>query len=543
LQEGIDYQTNSQVQTIQTMCKGGRKVSRLTMNEQVHDFDVVIVAGRPHQVSEILPTNHPMTPLYSQIAKVHQQLNEKVGVYGVAIVEASWNTTHIFGSHDSSEFYVDYMVHMNDMFDDKVQPNQVSLMRTIIQKESEKLFTTTWYVPRELVNTEEEKNQLKELLMDIGLLDPKIIKMNHYDQITRASPSLIADHWYQKAAKAQGIDGLYFVGEIFSGHGVPTTFLHTQKWVLHTFGLEAYSMQQKFRPKESTVVGGDISLNSSLIDLASMVLEALTMNPVDAVKLGLHPSLLVQSTVETAVPHSFSYFILLLSTLSLQLFHWIFKKSSFRKNIAIYCTEFLFSCVLATILLVYGWDIALFLIPKDILTATRLNFGAVTAIHILYASELLFNQSNENSLGMRPSLRAHHIASIVIYIFGMESYMASKSLYLLRINYFMCLSSQLEQNVFFVMFLHRTAPKVLQTSPKIVLFSSCIYLTSRILFSLPLWYTWYQFSRNKRNQNAITLAFQFVYPFLLAIQMCTQWLCFKVQYGLYKRYKDQRKKL
>ena len=63
--------------------------------------------------------------------------------------------------------------------------------------------------------------------------------MQHYPFTpTHLNPHSIGRGWYERAEKAQGVENIYFVGEVFSGHGVLTAWLHSADYVQNMFKLK-----------------------------------------------------------------------------------------------------------------------------------------------------------------------------------------------------------------------------------------------------------------------------------------------------------------
>ncbi|GLE11528.1 hypothetical protein PINS_up024003 [Pythium insidiosum] len=198
------------------------------------EFDAVLVTGRPDQVHHILPENHPMTPLYDVVKQHSQAVSQAHGVYGVAIV--SFSVSPRAGFVAQPRFVLDHQKHNRAMYADRLSA-VVNMMR-VIKTTDEAILTVVFQTQREAVATTRERELLFQELALYGFRDLHVLKMVHYPNTpTRVPVSAVVDGWYERAEAAQGQQQLFFLGETFSGHGVPTVFMHTRDWCVRTFGL------------------------------------------------------------------------------------------------------------------------------------------------------------------------------------------------------------------------------------------------------------------------------------------------------------------
>ncbi|KAJ0391491.1 hypothetical protein ATCC90586_010787 [Pythium insidiosum] len=341
---------------------GASAVSALPSSE--FEFDAVLVTGRPDQVHHILPESHPMTPLYGEVKRHSQAVARSHGVYGVAIV--SFSVSPRAGFVAQPRFVLDHQKHSRAMYADRLSA-VVNMMR-VIKTTDEAILTVVFQTQHEAVGTAGERELLFAELALYGFRDLHVLKMVHYPNTpTRVPVEAVAAGWYDRAEAAQGQQQLFFVGETFSGHGVPTVFLHTRDWCVRTFGLGRGGMRGLAGDVD---VDGDgdmdhvgldlegepdpfqpliVNVSARLADMGTQTYMAMLRRPLEAVRLGVHPVLLVESPHDTAMPPVAFIFCLVGAMTLLHLFqHSMVTRGvewTKKKNVAIYCTEIVVSCV------------------------------------------------------------------------------------------------------------------------------------------------------------------------------------------------------
>ncbi|KAI8909655.1 hypothetical protein EDD86DRAFT_247016 [Gorgonomyces haynaldii] len=465
LQERIDYRLGAEVTKLTPL---ENQVQVQTKNGNSEKFDVVIVSGRPTQVAHVLPESHPMQSLYQVVSDHAKELRQKTGIYGVAVVRCNFKT----GTYaEKGTFRIDYMPHLEPMERNIVQPG-VSVMRVIHSTTDEPYVTVTWYAPEHLVNTEQEKQQVFEIMNKMNMIDLELIRMQHYwDEVTRVPIDQVADGC------------------------VPTAFLHAHHWILSNFGLEDKPRSVSTEVVEQFDLMPSIHVNKSSQAIGYKVFEIVSKRPIDAIRIGLHPALLVDNAFDTAATPAAVFVLMMVEMFLLRGFEFAFRKSDKRKKLAIYSTEILLTSF------------------------------------ILYALELFYQPE------MRPSLFVHHLVTVVLYMLMHAVYAGNKTVFIMRMSLNNLLNGITEQSVFLLMLLHRLYPSLLAKNNWIARYLANYYLISRFLFGAMAISAWLEFVNDgKPFESWNNVGVLCVYPLILITQMVTQADCYVAQRNIWKQY-------
>ena len=175
-----------------------------------------------------------MTSLFQEAVDCIAAKDHEYGVYAVGIIAvdvAEQVHSPLVGNYSMSRLarmnFTQYVMnlpeYLNPLSVDNMRNDTVSVMRIAKQFESSNMITVVWQCPYEMVKTESELNSLNNILTHLGYTNIKVVQMQHYPSTpTHLNPHFIGRGWYERAEKAQGVENIYFVGEVFSGHGVPT---------------------------------------------------------------------------------------------------------------------------------------------------------------------------------------------------------------------------------------------------------------------------------------------------------------------------------
>lgn len=232
----IDYRTNLRVQTIITDVDSSQKIRLIFQNDDMksEEFDNVIIAGRPDQVCDILPDHLQMKRLFAEVKCNVEAYTESHGVYGVAIVaykndlaklQLNGSDTGVLGNN---RFIIDHHAHLKYIQKDLLNYD-FNLMR-FLRSTDEDVLHVTFQTRKPFVKSEKEKSELFTVLQQYGFSDLKVLNLEHYPNTpTKVPVNSVERGWYEKAVAAQGQSNVLFIGEVFFGHGVPTTWLGTQR--------------------------------------------------------------------------------------------------------------------------------------------------------------------------------------------------------------------------------------------------------------------------------------------------------------------------
>ncbi|KAJ0390837.1 hypothetical protein P43SY_011927 [Pythium insidiosum] len=472
---------------------GASAASALPSSE--FEFDAVLVTGRPDQVHHILPESHPMTPLYGEVKRHSQAVARSHGVYGVAIV--SFSVSPRAGFVAQPRFVLDHQKHSRAMYADRLSA-VVNMMR-VIKTTDEAILTVVFQTQHEAVGTAGERELLFAELALYGFRDLHVLKMVHYPNTpTRVPVEAVAAGWYDRAEAAQGQQQLFFVGETFSGHGVPTVFLHTRDWCVRTFGLGRGGMRGLAGDVD---VDGDgdmdhvgldlegepdpfqpliVNVSARLADMGTQTYMAMLRRPLEAVRLGVHPVLLVESPHDTAMPPVAFIFCLVGAMTLLHLFqHSMVTRGvewTKKKNVAIYCTEIVVSCVALAAIVDGCTELLVGEIPADFLRSTRRALFSGMLMNSMYLCELAFHPR------LRQSLRVHHVVCVALFVLMHFCFAKHKALVVLQMGVFNVMNALTEQTVFVFMLLHRVCPPVLRRWPVLGFVLTMCYAGTRVLF-------------------------------------------------------------
>lgn len=156
--------------------------------------------------------------------------NQTQNIYGVALLSMSVPCDHYLYSR--STYLLDYSSHLKTLKNDL--PQQGTNLMRIVKTTNDSVFTVTFIIP-DHTNVTNHEDDLFSLLNQLGYTNIQKLKIQYYPN--HGSTKIGNLEWYQKVEKVQGIGNIYFTGELFSGHGVPTVFLHSKRWTMKTFGL------------------------------------------------------------------------------------------------------------------------------------------------------------------------------------------------------------------------------------------------------------------------------------------------------------------
>ncbi|GBG71052.1 hypothetical protein CBR_g8351 [Chara braunii] len=528
-------------------------------------FDVVIVTARPDQVHDVLPDGHPMKPVYEVVKEHAVNVAHSHGIYGVAVL--SFTVSPRAGFVAQPRFVLDHQKHSRPMYSGHLSAT-VNVMR-IIKTTDEAILTVVFQTKYHAVATEEERELLVDELGLYGFRDLHGLKMTHYPNTpTRVPVDAISAGWYDKAEAAQGHQQLYFVGETFSGHGVPTVFMHTRDWCMHTFNLprdlcmpragnentSSTTTTDLFSVASASVLMTDdsaaggtqiepfqplkINVPSRLAEMGTQTYMAMLRRPLEAIRLGIHPVLLVESPLDTAMP-PVAFLFCLVGTMSL--LH-LFECSAItrhlepakKKNVAIYCTEIIVSCVGLAAIVDGCTDLLFGRTPADFLLSTRRALFAGMVVNGMYLCELEFHHS------LRMSLKVHHVACVAVFTLMHFCFAKHKALVVLQMGIFNVMNALTEQTVFVFILMHRVAPHVLRRCPSAGFALTIWYGATRALFGALVLRVWYRFATDatlaaarREFYGSLVLV---TYPLLTLVQMAAQCDCFVVQLGLSRKY-------
>lgn len=257
--EHLDFRLNTEVTKINPVAD---KVEIQLKNTDSLLFDIVIVAGRPSQVHYILDQSIPMKSLYEQVATGTTQLMKQWGVYGSMVIRADVHPEA--QGIMKSTFCLDHMDHLSWSSID-IMKYDVNVLRICKPYLNENIMQVLYQTVEPLVDSKKEVDEIFKVMSLYGLSNLDILKNVHYPNTTTRIPlESVIEGWHDKAEKAQGVRNIYFIGETFSSHGVPTVFLHTDKWIRDTFQLDSnWSIWQNIHYKcIYALVGGWIGLAS-----------------------------------------------------------------------------------------------------------------------------------------------------------------------------------------------------------------------------------------------------------------------------------------
>ncbi|KAJ3332727.1 hypothetical protein HDU76_013274 [Blyttiomyces sp. JEL0837] len=547
LQDRIDYRPRHIVTSIKP--HQGGKVDLTFIDGRVKSFDVVIVAARPNQIYNILPTEHPMRSLYEVVNSNTKEMRDEFGVYGVAIIRSELVRTHPLYKYMNGTYILDNKEHMEHVqHDHMVTP--VTVMR-LVKTTTDPIVTVTFRVPYTWQETEKAKQALTSFLQDrMGFGDIEYMRVVYYeDSPTIAPVDAFASGWMDKAEKAQGHSNIFFVGEVFTGHGVPTTFLSTHRMIQRIFNITKAIHKPKLTRQysqmediEALTLSGFDTKSVVMADIGSQAYMALIRRPIDAVRVGVHPALLIDSAFETAVSPMAFLMVLIVASAVLHVMEAGVGASGLLpdkikiRNVAIYITELLATSYALFLLLADAKEVMLFQLPTDFLRTTRSTFEAGMMMNGLYFCELLFHE------GMRASLRSHHIACLLLYMACNFLYSVNRSLPVMRMSIFNLFAAVTEQNVFAIMLLHRLAPGVLRRLPELMHASVLIYPLTRTFTLVLCCMAWFEFYQTQMASmtSLIGVGVFYGYPFLVAAQVFTQVRSGMAQLALANRYYKNR---
>lgn len=557
----IDYRTNVQVSHIDYHKQG--KVVYTNSGSQ-YFFDELVVATRPEQALTFLPKTHPMSSLFQEAADYIEEKDRKYGVYAVGIiaVDVAEKDHPSVGNYSMSRLarmnFTQYVLNLPDYLDlvsvDNVKNDTVNVMRIVKQFANSNMITVVWQCPYEMVKTKSELNSLNNILTHLGYTNIKIVHMQHYPFTpTYLSLHSICKGWYEQAEKAQGVEKIYFVGEVFSGHGVPTTWLHSADYVQNVFKLEdatplhfewGLSMDKLSNKNKLSKMNQIAPIEGGLENMGMEMFMTLLNHPVDAVNMGIDPLLVINWTKEFGViPFMFIWFLLSVC-LCLRLCEYLLERcntngttGSIRRdkirNVSIYFVELIVSTGLLFVAYSGTWELLTFHFPEQMLTTINSVVVCTVCMNGLYLCELFYHDN------MRLSLKVHHYACILMLQLMTMLYIQERQLVVLRMGLYNAIFAMTEQNVFITMILHRMFPKVLHCSPSIMSISAYIYIFSRLAIGIICLVAWCEFLSIPSSSPQLVgmhSIMQVVYPLLLVIQGSMQLICFQSLLGLAKQY-------
>jgi len=561
----IDYRTNSEIEQLQATSTG--KVKVVSTDGSIHIFDKVIVATRPDQAVGILPLDHPMMRLYRVVAEHAIQRAKLYGVYAVSTVEVRHRkggkveqalprtTSYVLTVRDFA-----YHFGMNDTVTeaDMAGGFTIAPMRIVKQFVDSPIITIVFQVNERLVGSKEERALLESFLGRVGYDEVDIVNLHHYPNTPSYIPVEEIDNgWYEKAEKAQGVDGLYFVGEAHSGHGVPTSWLHAEDFVKGVFALDVAT-----EPDCPTSQSTSYSQNSPIIKLPSgmsdavikQVMQTTANRPIEAVSdLGVPPILVIDWTSEFGVmPYLFMWFLLFIILALTGVERLLQTRQAFssipsdkRKNISIYVAELTVTTGLVLLAFRNLADLLLFQNPADLVATINTTVTIIAFLNGLYMAELLYHWD-----GMRQSLKLHHFACILMMQVVTFVYVRTKDMRLLRLGVWNVMFALTEQNVFVSMICYRIFPESL-VNPRFTRMhqlSSIVYLLSRVVIAGLNVYAYQLFCSSTiadNNGSIETILYcwfpRLMFPILLLAQVATQWSCFKGLVFVSTKANSQRK--
>ena len=284
---------------------------------------------------------------------------------------------------------------------------------------------------------------------------------------------------------------IYFVREVFSGHGVPTAWLHSADYVQNMYKLkDGTSAECDFfigklsNQNKLSKMNQIAPIESGLESMGMNMFKTLLNHPVDAVNMGIDPLLVIDWTKEVGVqPFMFIWF-LLSTCLCLCISEYVLKRCSANgatvlslarkdkiKNISTYCTELIVSTSLLFIAYNGTWELLMFQFPERMLSTINSVVVCIVCMNGLYLCELFYHDN------MRLSLKVHHYACILMQLITML-YIQERQLAILRMGLYNTLFGMTEQNVFITMILHPS--NVLKVSPSLSLY----HIPVRVYLSL-----------------------------------------------------------
>ncbi|KAF0692870.1 Aste57867_16116 [Aphanomyces stellatus] len=516
--DGLVFETRANVSAITPLPATDQvQVSFIDGHDRV--FDAVIVAARPNQIASALPPAHPMTHLYTHVGRQTEINTNTHGVYGVAVMGFRNHSTMA----DNATYIFDYDAHMDRVAVGDFN-HSFTLMRLIKPEAADTIFTVTFATQSNASTTE---RTLKSTLAVAGFADLDILKIQLYaDTPTVMSVEAMANGWHAKAERANGVDGIYFVGEVFSGHGVPTTFLYSHRWTRATFHRSTEDATEQRKTLDLSRVD---RASASMQSIGTKAYAALLRRPKDALELGIDPALLVDHPFELAVAPIVWLSLLVACAVALRsLEHLLIRHTSLHaakvKKVAIYCVELVVTTTAVWLMLTYTRDVLLFELPLDLLETQRVVYLVGFLINGLYFCEMLFDPT------MRPSLVAHHVACLALYTLMTLLHTHHKSVGVMRISLFNLLLGVTEQNVFLVMLLRRVAPHIL--TPANYQASAVYYVVSRVLLTSLCIYALVDVASEPEMQSGWSSVALVGYAVLLLAQIGTQCVSAQAQASL-----------
>ena len=454
--------------------------------------------------------------------------------------------------------FTQYVLNLPDYLDlvsvDNVKNDTVNVMRIVKQFANSNMITVVWQCPYEMVKTESELNSLNNILTHLGYTNIKIVQMQHYPFTpTYLSLHSIGKGWYERAEKAQGVENIYFVGEVFSGHGVPTAWLHSADYVQNVLELEestplhsecGLSMDMLSNKNNLSKMNQIAPIEGGLENMGMDMFMTLLNRPVDAVNMGIDPLLVINWTKEFGViPFMFIWFLFSIC-LCLRLCEYLLERCNTNgttglirrdkiRNVSIYFVELIVSTSLLFVAYSGTWELLTFQFPKQMLTTINSVVVCTVCMNGLYLCELFYHDN------MRLSLKVHHYACILMLQLMTMLYIEERQLVVLRMGLYNTILAITEQNVFITMIFHRMCPKLLHCFPSITSISAYIYLFSRLAIGVMCFVAWCEFLSTPSSFPQLVSMhsiMQVVYPLLLLIQGSMQLICFQSLLGLAKQY-------
>ncbi len=557
----IDYRTNVDVSHIEY--KDNQVLVHSTTGS-TFTFDEIVVAARPEQALTFLPSSHPMTPLYQEAKNFIKQKMHTYGVYAVSIIAADV-PDRVNGSlldepvsrlknMNLTQYVMNLPDYLQPLSVDEIKNDTVNVMRIVKQFDNDNMLTVVWQSPLDMVQAKAEMESLHGLLQRLGYTNIKVAQMQHYPFTpTHLQPKAIDQGWYKRADKAQGVDHIHFVGEVFSGHGVPTVWLFSEDRMQKIFDLDSNEALHPFEPTSkmnssaSSVLNHLTPVGDDMQTTANDIFMSLLKRPVDAINMGIDPILLIDWTKEYgAIPFMFIWFLMSVC-LSLRFVEYLltkyFSEASHSsgipqdkiKNVSIYCVELVLITALFFVAITGTWDLLTFQFPQRLLDTFNSFVIITVGINGLYICELFYHDQ------MRTSLKVHHFACLCMLQLMTVLYMEERQLVVLRMGLYNTIFALTEQNVFVTMLLHRLYPAFLYRFPSITKGSAYVYLVSRIAIGGMCFMAWYEFlslpaSTQASSLLSIRTLMTFVYPLLLLIQSSMQFVCFQSLIEVAKRY-------
>lgn len=326
-----------------------------------------------------------------------------------------------------------------------------------------------------------------------------------------------ADGWWERHDAIDGQDGMFLIGDLFSGFSVPPSI----RWLYNRYRHEGdIDLLRTFPDAKHFENLGETTINEILN----------TDDHKRAIRVGAYVELFGDD--DYIYPLTFVWVSLSLlaffSIVESFVRQWCKIPIDKVKRVSVYIVETMVTLFILVVQVSEMWELLILRSPSDLLRTIKAgNFSAVV-LAALYLFELNYLSD------MRPSLRLHHVVSIVFGQIALS--VEEKNLDLLRMCMYNMMFGTTEQVVFLLMLCYRFVPNVIRKHNAIAKAGVNFYMLSRLLLSGLGIVVYISFCRKLDWANASSgLKFLCqIYPVMVGIQLSTQVVCYNMLMGVVK---------